>query len=290
MTDAHRSLGQPIDGVQSDNRSWWTTHPMTYDWHETLSSEPLTDRWFSDIDQRWISASFPYLSDREPFDRIMPGDLTGKRVLEIGCGMGLHTLQLARRGANVTAIDLTAPAVEATTARFRIQDCDAIVQQADAEDLPFASGSFDLVWSWGVIHHSSRTARIVREVARVLAPDGEARIMVYNRDARIVWLSLLRHYLLGREYRSRSVDEVLWAHTDGFLARHYTVDGFDDLLRGFFSDSETKVLGQDVDVVPLPSRIRKPVLRRLGPEQKRTLASKHGWFLFATARMPIQDR
>ena len=77
---------------------------------------------------------------------------------------------------------------------------DAEIRCADAESLPYDSREFDFVWSWGVIHHSARTARIVREISRVLKPQGEARVMVYNREARIVRLALLRYYILGGEF------------------------------------------------------------------------------------------
>ena len=58
--------------------------------------------------------------------------------------------------------------------------------------------AFDLVWSWGVIHHSSRTGRIVRQIARVLQPQGEARVMVYNRHALSSFLSVVRDSALSR--------------------------------------------------------------------------------------------
>jgi SAM-dependent methyltransferase len=163
----------------------------------------------------------------------------------------------------------------------------ARVEQADAEDLPFESNSFDLVWSWGVIHHSSRTAWIMRQIARVLRPEGEARIMVYNRDSIVARLTLARHYLSTLQGRGRTRDEVLWANSDGAWARHYTADGLEDVLRAFFSDVSSQVLGQEADVVPLPSRFRKHIAPRLRDETKRKLAAKQGSFLFATARNPI---
>ena len=89
---------------------------------------------------------------------------------------------MAAAGAEVTAIDLSSTAVEATSRRLALRGLRAQVLQCDAENLPFTAGGFDFVWSWGVIHHSSRTARVVREIARVLNRSGACRIMVYNRD------------------------------------------------------------------------------------------------------------
>lgn len=287
MSHYARRQEQSLEEVRARNEAWWSAQPMTYDWHGTVRASPLSEEWFNEIDERWIRASYPYVSRRLPFDRIMPTDLTDTRVLEIGCGMGLQTEHLARRGAQVTAVDLTLPAVAATTARLKLRGLDGTVERADAESLPFNDESFDLVWSWGVIHHSPNTARIVREVARVLCMDGEARLMVYNRDALIARLLLLRRYILGREYRTKSRDEVLWTHTDGYMARYYTADNFNDLLRGFFHDSSTVVLGQEVDVVPLPSRVRSLIVPFVSYRRKESSASRRGAFLFSVARGPL---
>lgn len=287
-SQSHRTLGQSREQVQEANRSWWTDNPMTYDWHKTNPAEPHAPEWFDEVDRRFVAASFPYLSTVRPFDRIMPDSLAGRRVLEIGCGMGLHTETLLARGAEVTAVDLTSEAVAATKARLAQRDLVARVQEADAEDLPFDDGEFDFVWSWGVIHHSSHTTRIVRQIARVLAPSGEARVMVYNRDSLIARLTLARHYLLGAEFRHRSPDEVLWEHTDGYHARYYHREQLEDLFLGFFTTAHATVLGQDPDVIPLPARVRAAPLRWLGDDRRRAAADRHGFFLFLTAQSPLR--
>ncbi|WP_239330213.1 bifunctional 2-polyprenyl-6-hydroxyphenol methylase/3-demethylubiquinol 3-O-methyltransferase UbiG [Frankia sp. CiP3] len=284
---SHRSAAQPIDSVQVGNRDWWTNNPMTYDWHGMSSSEPMSREWFDEMDRRWIEASFPFLSKRRPFDQIMPDSLDGKRVLEIGCGMGLHTEELITRGADVTAVDLTETAVTATKSRLAVKGLTARVQQADAEELPFGAGEFDFVWSWGVIHHSSRTTRIVRQIARALSAQGEARVMVYNRDALVTKILLARYYIIGLEFRHRSADEVLWEHTDGFMARYFHREQFEDLGRGFFEEARTSVLGQESDVIPLPRQLRRHVSGWLSNERRVAAAAKRGTFLFTIARNPL---
>jgi ubiquinone/menaquinone biosynthesis C-methylase UbiE len=217
----------------------------------------------------------------------MPGDLHGQQVLEIGCGMGLHALELARRGANVHAIDLTEGAVEATQARMKEFDMDAEVRCADAESLPYDSQTFDFVWSWGVIHHSARTARTVREIARVLKPHGEARVMVYNREARIARYLLLRHHFLGGGFIRRSPDETLWRWSDGYSARFYHKEQFEDMFRGFFEEVSSVVLGQEADVVPLPRHVRGMIASHIPSRRKVAIASRVGGFLFLTASNPL---
>src|SRR6185312_16030397 len=152
--------------------------------------------WFNAIDQRFIQGARLYGTHQRPFDRIIPFDrIAGAEVLEIGCGMGLHTELMTRAGARVTAIDLSPTSVEATRTRLKLKGLDAKVVAGDTEKMPFDPGSFDFVWSWGVIHHSSRTGRVVREIARVSRPQTECRIMVYSRSSAWVYSIFVRDYL-----------------------------------------------------------------------------------------------
>ena len=287
-TNGSRLLSQDTRAVQRGNQSWWSANPMAYDWRGEIALARGSREWFDAIDARFVAASRPYLTSRRPFDRIMPDSLRGKRVLEIGCGMGLHTQELAQRGAETHAVDLTDVAVEATRARMADQGLDAAVRRADAESLPYDSGTFDFVWSWGVIHHSARTTRIVREIARVLRPHGEARVMVYNRDGMSARCTLARFHLLSGGFTRRSADETLWRHTDGFSARYYHKEQFEDLFRGFFDEASCVILGQEPDVVPLPRRARRVLAPKITDARKLAIASRVGSFLFLTASRPLQ--
>jgi 2-polyprenyl-3-methyl-5-hydroxy-6-metoxy-1,4-benzoquinol methylase len=287
-TSVSRRLSQDTGAVQRGNRSWWSANPMAYDWHGEIALARGTREWFDAIDARFVTASRPYLTSQRPFDRIMPAGLRGKRVLEIGCGMGLHTLELARRGAEVHAVDLTDVAVEATRARMAASGLAAVVRCADAESLPYDSDAFDFVWSWGVIHHSARTSRIVREIARVLRPQGEARVMVYNRDGMSARCTLARFHLLNGGFMRRSADETLWRRSDGYSARYYHKEQFEDLFRGFFDEASCAVLGQEPDVVPLPRRMRRVLAPAVPDARKLAIASRVGSFLFLTASRPLQ--
>lgn len=115
------------------------------------------------------------------------GAAAGLRVLEIGIGMGADLVRWARAGATVTGVDLTERAVSITTARLAEEGLDADLRVADAESLPFADGAFDLVYSWGVLHHTPDPARALREAQRVLAPGGRLKVMLYHRHS---WVAL----------------------------------------------------------------------------------------------------
>src|SRR5205085_6810649 len=130
-------------------------------------------------------------------------ELASKDVLEIGCGTGVHARLLAEAGAKLTAIDLTPTAVELTRRRLELSGLQADVREADAEQLPFDDASFDFIWSWGVIHHSAHTERVVEELARVLRPGGRLELMIYHRSSVTYWIQyqLIRGVFGGRLLR-----------------------------------------------------------------------------------------
>jgi len=126
-------------------------------------------------------------------------------LLEVGSGAGAHSALFARHGARVTAVDLTEERARATQAKLELlgaSDCRAF--QADAENLPFADASFDIVYSNGVLHHTPDTARAIAELHRVLKPGGLGVVMLYCKDSLHYWLTLwfCVGLLQGRRFRS----------------------------------------------------------------------------------------
>ncbi|MFN3667546.1 MAG: class I SAM-dependent methyltransferase, partial [Sediminibacterium sp.] len=118
-----------------------------------------------------------------------------KKVLEIGVGLGADHQKFAEAGANLTGIDLTDKAISHTKRRFSIFGLNSELSVADAENLPFADESFDIVYSWGVIHHSPDTPQVVNEIFRVLKQNGEARIMIYHTRSIVGYMLWLRYGL-----------------------------------------------------------------------------------------------
>jgi len=108
---------------------------------------------------------------RPAFARL--GRLDGLHALDYGCGHGMAAVVMARRGARVTAFDLSPAYVEEARRRARANGAAVDFVAADAERLPFADGSFDRVWGNAVLHHLD-VGRAVRELRRVLAPGGVA--------------------------------------------------------------------------------------------------------------------
>lgn len=121
------------------------------------------------------------------------GALEGLRVLEIGPGAGGHSALFASRGAQMTSIDVTRDRAAATQRKFdllRGGRGSGAAAQGDAESLPFADGTFDIVYSNGVLHHTHDTQRAIDDVHRVLRPGGRAVIMLYSKGSVNYWFNL----------------------------------------------------------------------------------------------------
>lgn len=284
-----RSVNDPLESVQTRNKEWWEHSPMTYEWREDSPPKPSLE-WFDEQDRRNREIHSHFATEGIPFDRLIPYDsLRGKRVLEIGVGSGYHAELLARAGAQLTGIDLTCAAIDRAKRRFELKDLRAHFEQWDAEEgRPDFVERFSFVWSWGVIHHSARTARIVRNVARWLTSDGRFAGMVYHRNSTSAFVAVLRDGILRGKLVSSSVDEILWRRADGFSARFYPADQWRDLLLGFFEEASVAVTGTDADVVPLPRRLRTRVVPRVSPRLRDRILTRCGSFVIFDARKPLR--
>lgn len=209
------------------NKAWWERAAMTYEDWSSEDREPENKAHFESINRAYLSQN-PFLEDY--FPRL---DLAGKRVLEIGCGMGSAIINLKKSGAEtVTAIDLTEKAAGFAKANLTHFGIEADVRQMDAEQIDFADGSFEFLYSWGVIHHSQNTDKILDHIARVLAPGGRGMIMVYNRNSLRYYLKGLYQLLFrGLIFKGETLASAQKYFTDGYFHTHYSPHEFESILK-----------------------------------------------------------
>ncbi len=118
----------------------------------------------------------PYLGDFVQFEQA-----NGKEVLEIGVGAGTDFCNWVENGAHATGVDLTEAAINITQNHLAARNLSAKeLKTDDAENLSFANKQFDIVYSWGVLHHTPDTNAAFREVCRVLKPGGKFIGMIYH--------------------------------------------------------------------------------------------------------------
>jgi ubiquinone/menaquinone biosynthesis C-methylase UbiE len=278
--------------TQEQVRDWWDRNPMSYDVDDPIPYDEGSQEYFREIDRRIFHPRYMRLTADEsgkPFSLFVDFDsLRGKDVLDVGIGSGIATQMLAEAGANVTGVDLTQWAVETTRHRLDAFGLEADVRQADAEQLPFADASFDLVFSWGVIHHSSDMDRALGELVRVTRPGGRIVLMVYHRHSLfyVVYRGFQRFLPLARRL-GLHFEGARAGETEGLIARHFTVSELrGKLTRAGLRDVWIRPYGQDAELLPLPRRLRLPVTERLPRAVKDPILRRLGHQLGVRATKP----
>jgi ubiquinone/menaquinone biosynthesis C-methylase UbiE len=228
-----------------------------------VTAEPGTAEFYEQMERERYALE-PFIRGFAEFERWRDRD-----VLEVGVGAGTDFVQFARAGANLSGIDLTDAAVGLVRTRLELEHLDANVLVGDAEALPFDEASFDLVYSWGVLHHTPDTQRSVEEVRRVLRPGGEARIMLYSRRSWVAY-GLWARYALAVGRPQRSLADVVANHMESPGTKAYT----ESELRDLFSSFST------VEIQPFVT----PYDRRVAGPLARLAGSRLGWFVGITAR------
>ena len=194
----------------------------------------------------------------------------GWRVLEVGVGMGADFVRFAKAGANIVGTDLASRSLELARRNAETNHLVPTLLNADAQALPFAEGTFDLAYSWGVLHHTQDTECALREIHRVLRPGGECRVMLYHRRSLLALQCYLR-YGLGRLQPFTSLSEL--------IARNVESPG-----TKAFTRSEARALFKQfrcVEVRPVVTAYDLRLgRRRFAPRWVRRLApNRVGWFL-----------
>ena len=202
------------DELKEQVRRFWNQQSCDT---QVASSSKYSEGYFNEIEE-FRYRDQPFIHSFAQFTRYR-----GKRVLEVGFGAGTDFMQWLRAGAVATGIDLTPEALENLTRRIEVYGVPKPEQigVGDAEYLPFASESFDLGYSFGVLHHSPDTVKAVRELVRVIRPGGELKIMLYNRHSIYVVNQWIKNALLkGRPWKTLA--SVLHDHVESAGTKGYT--------------------------------------------------------------------
>lgn len=200
---------------------------------------------------------------------------SGRRTLEIGVGLGTDHLMLRRAGADAVGIDLTPASVEHTRRRLAMAGLPADVRVADAERLPFQTGSFDAVYSFGVLHHTPDMTAALSEALRVLRPGGTAVIGVYNRRSYFHAWRLTRHFIRG-DWRRQSLSEMRADFEHGSGTPLVILSRAAWLAQQFAGCASVSVNARHLPTNRAPAALRSRLDTWLRPVERRI-----GWYLMA---------
>ena len=201
----------------------------------------------------------------------------GRDVLEVGVGAGTDAERFARGGARFTGIDLTEHGVRLAGRRFEIGGLTGRLERADAEELPFPDGSFDFVYSWGVIHHSADTPAAAREMTRVCRSGGRICCMVYSRASLYALQGKIVYgWLRGRP--GRPIDEIAAEHFESPGTRLYDERSLRALFPGLADARVSR------EVTPYDARVGR---RRFLPASlRRMIPRRFGYFMILEGVKP----
>ena len=224
----------------------------------------------------------PYIEEFASF-----ASAENRDVLEIGVGLGADHQRFAEAGARLTGIDLTERAIEHVRRRLELFGLRSDLRTGDAERLTFEEAKFDVVYSWGVIHHSPDTPRAVTEIHRVLRPGGIARVMIYHKRSLVGYMLWMRYALL-RLRPFTSLTEIYSSHLESPGTKAYSVAEARQLFGAFSRvDVRTVLTHSDLLESGAGQRHRGAALsmaRRLWPRWLfRRIFASHGLFMLITA-------
>lgn len=186
-------------------RSYWDQRPCNVR-HSPKATG--TREYFDEVETRKYFVE-PHILRFAEFER-----WRGKRVLEIGCGIGTDTTNFARHGAKVTAVDLSPQSLELAKTRINLYGFSAQVQFycGSAEELTrfLPVEPYDLIYSFGVVHHTPHPERVMEQMRHYARPGTVVKLMVYYRHSwKVFWI--LMGYGKGRFWRLK---ELIAEHSE----------------------------------------------------------------------------
>ena len=265
-----------------DVKRYWDRRPCNV----RHSPQPVgTREYFDEVEKRKYFVE-PHIPEFADFSR-----WRGKNVLEIGCGIGTDSINFARSGANLTIVELSSESLAITRKRFDLEHRQATFIDGNAEELDelFPPGKkFDLIYSFGVIHHTPHPERIVKAAAGRLSAEGELRLMIYARYSwKVMWIYARYGWRQPWNWRR--------------LVSRYSEAELGSPVSNIYSHREARELLGDFEIVSIrkdhifPYRIRDYVryryikswyFRLLPDPWFRWLERRLGWHLLIVGKIP----
>ena len=214
-------------------REYWNRRPCNI----RHSDKPVgTREYFDEVEARkyFVEPHIPGFADFERW--------RGKKVLEVGCGIGTDSINFARAGADLTVVDISDESMALCRKRFGVYGLEAKFYVGDAEQLAsfVPVQKYDLVYSFGVIHHTPHPELVFEQIKQYCKPETEVRVMLYSKWSwKVFWIIL--GYGKGQFWKSgKLVRTYSEAQTGSPVTYSYSFQGVRRLMRDFKVESIRK--------------------------------------------------
>ncbi len=251
-------------------------------WNKTPCGETAGDKetldYFLAVESNRYNIYAPWMKDFFSFSKYQ-----NKKVLEIGYGQGTDLCQFASAGSDCYGIDLAEKHFKLTTKNLHLRGLKAEIFLEDASNLHFGSETFDVVYSFGVLHHTPDTVRCFSEAHRVLKPGGEFIVTLYHKRSAYYWFSILFYKgIIKGERKKLGLDGLLSTIEKG-------ADGINNKpLVKLYRVHELRIMLSDFSKVSIHikhlEKSHFSIFRRIVPKFiVKILEKRLGWYLIGKA-------
>ena len=248
-------------------KKFWNDRPCNV---RHSSKELGTKEYFEEVEAKKFFVE-PHIVDFTNFS-----NWQGKKVLEIGCGLATVGINFAAVGADYTGVELSESSLEIAKSRFDLYDQPGRFYSGNAEELSsfVPVETYDLIYSFGVIHHSPYPEKIVSEIKKYMNENSVLKIMLYAKDS---W----KNYMI-----EAGLDQPE-AQYGCPIAKTYTKQDVVELLEGYevLSIEQDHIFPYQVEPYKKGEYLKQPWFESMSPEMFRTLEKNLGWHLLITAKL-----
>ena len=265
----------PIENIEK----YWSDRPCNINHSK---KEFLSKEYFDEVEQKKYFVE-PHIQKFADFEM-----WRGKKVLEIGCGLGTDSINFARHGSDLTIVELSSRSLEICKKRFEVFGLKAQFYEGNAENLELILpseliGQFDLIYSFGVIHHSSCPRNIIVSASPFCKSGGELRIMLYARYSfKLFWIMQSYYNKWDFSQIDKMIAEYSEAQTGCPVTYTYTVDDVSDLLNGHFkitSAEKDHIFSWDIEPYKRNVYVKDSFWENVDESEFKKMEKELGWHL-----------
>lgn len=251
-----------------DVKRFWNDRPCNI---RHSKKELGTKEYFDEVEQKKLFVE-PNILDFSEFQKYR-----GQKVLEVGCGIGTAAINFARHGADYTGFELSENSLDMTKRRFEVYGFPGRFYNGNAENLDqhLPDEKYDLVYSWGVIHHSPNPQQIIEQISKFVKPNGTFKLMMYATNS---WKS----FMIDAGFDQPE------AQYGCPVAYTYTNDEIRDLLSPKFevvNIAQDHIFPYQIEPYKRGEYIKQPWFENMPTQIFRVLKKKLGWHLMITAKL-----
>eukprot|EP00297_Palpitomonas_bilix_P011990 CAMPEP_0113893168 /NCGR_PEP_ID=MMETSP0780_2-20120614/15910_1 /TAXON_ID=652834 /ORGANISM="Palpitomonas bilix" /LENGTH=331 /DNA_ID=CAMNT_0000883363 /DNA_START=297 /DNA_END=1292 /DNA_ORIENTATION=- /assembly_acc=CAM_ASM_000599 len=282
---SRRSFGSvPVEEVEE----FWNRQPCNSGWSFEGVEEGSVE-YFEMVRNKkfFVESHIPAFADFKKW--------RGKSVLEIGGGICTTAVEFAQHGANVTVVDLSQSSVDICKKRFALLGLHATVIHANAEQLQQIlppDSRFDLIWSFGVLHHTPHPQRVVSTLPSFLARNGEVRLMLYSKFS----YKLFQTFRDTNTWRLADADTIMAYYSEAQegspVTYTFTFDEVRDLLSGYdiIDMRKDHIFRFDVEQYKNNKYVVAEEFRGMPEQDFHALEKELGWHTLITAKWREEER